>query len=173
MKVSGCELCERVGGTLLLQGDKWRLVAVDDVLHPFFLRVIWQDHVREMTELASPDRDQFMQAVYQAESLLRATLQPTKINLASLGNLVPHLHWHIIARFDDDPHFPKPIWSQPNAQLSAAAPAMASAQGIMTLETIAARYAVDRELAAELTNDQGNRFAVFCAVIKAALKDSA
>jgi diadenosine tetraphosphate (Ap4A) HIT family hydrolase len=177
MKTSGCELCESAGGALLLQGDKWRLVAVDDALHPFFLRVIWQDHVQEMTDLATSDRDHFMRAVYQAEALLRTTLQPAKINLASLGNMTPHLHWHVIARFEDDPHFPKPIWAKANAspglQPSVTTPAMPSAQGIMTLETLAARYAVDRDHAANLTTDQGNRFAVFCAVMKAALKDSA
>jgi len=49
-------------------------------------------------------------------------MQPTKINLASLGNQVPHLHWHIIPRYEDDPFFPESIWSQrkrgeKNAQL--------------------------------------------------------
>jgi diadenosine tetraphosphate (Ap4A) HIT family hydrolase len=39
-------------------------------------------------------------------------LQPDKINLASLGNVVPHLHWHVIPRFADDPHFPNPVWGQ-------------------------------------------------------------
>ena len=44
------------------------------------------------------------------ERVLREQLRPTKINLASLGNMVPHLHWHVIARFDWDSHFPQPIW---------------------------------------------------------------
>jgi len=43
--------------------------------------------------------------------VLRDTLQPDKINLASLGNQVPHLHWHVIPRFADDAHFPDPIWA--------------------------------------------------------------
>jgi diadenosine tetraphosphate (Ap4A) HIT family hydrolase len=42
--------------------------------------------------------------------VLRDALAPTKINLAALGNMVPHLHWHVIARFDWDSHFPQPIW---------------------------------------------------------------
>ncbi len=44
------------------------------------------------------------------EQALRATLAPTKINLASFGNMVAHLHWHVIARFDWDSHFPQPVW---------------------------------------------------------------
>jgi diadenosine tetraphosphate (Ap4A) HIT family hydrolase len=43
---------------------------------------------------------------------LRAHLQPTKINLAALGNVVAHLHWHVIARFDWDTHFPAPVWAE-------------------------------------------------------------
>mgnify|MGYP001255383700 FL=1 len=51
-----------------------------------------------------------MQTVAKVETVLRTSLQPTKINLASLGNVVPHLHWHVIARFDWDSHFPQPVW---------------------------------------------------------------
>ena len=51
-----------------------------------------------------------MGVVAQVEQALRQHLQRTKINLAALGNLVPHLHWHVIARFDWDSHFPAPVW---------------------------------------------------------------
>jgi len=44
---------------------------------------------------------------------LRALLQPDKVNLAALGNQVPHLHWHVIPRFADDTHFPDPVWATP------------------------------------------------------------
>ena len=52
-----------------------------------------------------------MDAVAAVEQVLRAELRPCKINLAALGNLVPHLHWHVVARFDWDSHYPAPIWS--------------------------------------------------------------
>jgi diadenosine tetraphosphate (Ap4A) HIT family hydrolase len=42
--------------------------------------------------------------------VLIAQLQPAKVNLAALGNVVPHLHWHVVARFAWDSHFPQPIW---------------------------------------------------------------
>jgi diadenosine tetraphosphate (Ap4A) HIT family hydrolase len=54
-----------------------------------------------------------MNAVLATERALRKALQPDKINLASLGNLVPHLHWHVIPRWRDDSHFPAPIWAAP------------------------------------------------------------
>ena len=44
------------------------------------------------------------------ERVLRDKLAPTKVNLAALGNMVPHLHWHVIARFDWDSHFPQSVW---------------------------------------------------------------
>ena len=87
-----------------------RIVLVDDAEHPGFLRVVCNAHVREMSDLASDDAALLLAAVLDAERALRQVLAPDKINLASLGNVVPHLHWHVIARFADDAHFPQPIW---------------------------------------------------------------
>lgn len=92
---------------------------VTDENYPGFCRVILQDHVREMTDLAPQRRARLMQAVFATERALRDTLRPTKVNLASLGNMTPHLHWHVIPRFADDAHFPEAIWARP---LRAAAP---------------------------------------------------
>jgi len=87
-----------------------RIVLTDEIDHPGFLRVIARSHVREMTDLRPSERDQIMRAVFAAESALREVLAPDKINLASLGNVIPHIHWHIVPRFRDDPHFPNPVW---------------------------------------------------------------
>ena len=55
-----------------------------------------------------------MEMVYQVEAAMRQVFRPAKINLASLGNVVPHLHWHVIARFENDADFcPAPIWAAP------------------------------------------------------------
>ena len=53
-----------------------------------------------------------MDAVALVERVLREQLAPTKINLAALGNMVAHLHWHVIARYDWDSHFPGSVWAQ-------------------------------------------------------------
>jgi diadenosine tetraphosphate (Ap4A) HIT family hydrolase len=84
---------------------------VDDPEYAGFCRVIWQQHVKEMTDLSEPDRAHFMAVVFSVEQHLRELMHPEKINLASLGNQVPHLHWHVIPRFTDDAHFPDPIWA--------------------------------------------------------------
>jgi diadenosine tetraphosphate (Ap4A) HIT family hydrolase len=53
-----------------------------------------------------------MDVLWQVEQVLREVMQPEKINLASFGNVVPHLHWHVIPRYTDDVHFPQPVWGQ-------------------------------------------------------------
>jgi diadenosine tetraphosphate (Ap4A) HIT family hydrolase len=108
----GCELCDQDGGLLLWRSEKLRVIRVADANFPGFYRVIWNAHVAEWTDLVPADRSHLMQTVAKVETLMRHALQPTKINLASLGNVVPHLHWHVIARFADDSHFPNPIWGQ-------------------------------------------------------------
>lgn len=88
-----------------------RVGGAEGIDYPGFCRVIWRAHVREMSDLAGAQRRHLMALVFATESALRLLYAPDKINLASLGNLVPHLHWHVIPRFVDDPHFPRPIWS--------------------------------------------------------------
>jgi len=75
-----------------------------------------------MSDLGGADRRHMMALVFATESALRRLYAPEKINLASLGNLVPHLHWHVIPRFIDDPHFPAPIWSGAKLQRIPAMP---------------------------------------------------
>jgi diadenosine tetraphosphate (Ap4A) HIT family hydrolase len=111
-----CELCREDGGEVVYRNDKLRVLLVDDANYPGFCRVVWNAHVSEMTDLEPADRSVLMRTVCQVESALREVLQPEKINLASLGNMVPHLHWHLIPRFRDDAHFPNPIWASATRQ---------------------------------------------------------
>ena len=107
-----CPICLAADEEVLLQTEKLRVIAVHDEPNaPAFCRVIWQAHVAEMTDLAADERAEIMNAVYRVEAAMRQVFRPAKINLASLGNVVPHLHWHVIARFDNDANFPAPIWA--------------------------------------------------------------
>lgn len=105
-----CELCEVDGGELVWRDPQCRVVLVAEAGYPGFCRVIWNAHVKEMTDLGMVERIHLMNVVYAVESTLRESMRPDKVNLASLGNITPHLHWHVIPRFRDDPHFPNPIW---------------------------------------------------------------
>ncbi|AXE30232.1 HIT family protein [Chromobacterium phragmitis] len=114
-----CELCRQPAGDLLYQDDKLWMVLVDEPGYPGFCRVVWKSHVKEMTDLSAADRQHLMDWVWRAEAAIRQTMRPAKINLASLGNVVPHLHWHVIPRFEDDAHFPSPIWAAPRREAPA------------------------------------------------------
>ncbi len=106
-----CPLCDTPGGDLLWQDDFCRIVRVTDTPdYPGFCRVILNRHVAEMTDLAPAERSRLMMTVMKVEQALRDLMRPDKINLAALGNVVPHVHWHVIPRFVDDPHFPNPVW---------------------------------------------------------------
>lgn len=120
-----CELCHHDGGHLVIRREKLRVIRADDADHPAFYRVIWNDHVAEWTDLAPADRSHIMQAVAKVETVLRQRLSPTKVNLASLGNMVPHLHWHIIARFDWDARWPNPVWAPKSRELAEASSRLA------------------------------------------------
>lgn len=107
-----CELCAQTGGQLVWEDELLRVVLVDDADYPGFCRVILQRHVAEMSELDAAERGRIMDAVFSVERVLRTVLRPDKINLASLGNMTPHVHWHVIPRYVHDAHFPNPIWGQ-------------------------------------------------------------
>lgn len=107
-----CELCSQPGGEEIYRCETYRIVLVDDVNYPGFCRVIWHAHVAEMSDLDWPERGVLMNAVWQVEQAVREIMAPDKVNLASLGNVVPHMHWHVIPRYRDDAHFPSPIWAE-------------------------------------------------------------
>jgi diadenosine tetraphosphate (Ap4A) HIT family hydrolase len=131
-----CELCAGDGGAVLWRDALLRVVAVADPDYPGFLRLVCNAHVREWTDLAPAQRARFGQALALAESAVREVLAPDKINLASLGNQTPHLHWHVIPRWADDAHFPQPIWGRRQREPDAA--------------RLAARHAAARSLPARL-----------------------
>lgn len=110
--MSGCPLCAGAGETLLWRGERCRVILADEPGYPGFCRVVWGEHVAEMTDLPPSDRQHLMDVVFAVEGALREVLAPRKVNLASLGNQVPHLHWHVIPRFADDPHYPGAVWGQ-------------------------------------------------------------
>jgi diadenosine tetraphosphate (Ap4A) HIT family hydrolase len=109
-----CDLCTllEAPGSALIWGDRQlSVVAVDEAEYPGFTRVVWNAHVKEMTDLSPAERGRVMDVVWAVESAQRAVMAPGKINLASFGNMTPHVHWHVIPRYADDAHFPNPTWA--------------------------------------------------------------
>ena len=139
-----CVLCAQDGGALIWRGEKLRLIRAVEEGFPAFYRVIWNAHAAELSDLSDDDRNLCMRAVAAVERVLRDTLAPTKINLAALGNMVPHLHWHVIARFDWDSHFPASVWANAqrprNADKEAAVAAQLSLLDAQLAERLSAQF---------------------------------
>src|SRR3569832_2303809 len=108
--MEGCPHCAALNEDRLWEGEKFRIVLVHEAGFPGWCRVIWNTHVAELADLSVGDRRAFLDAVMTVETLLRNLLEPRKVNLASLGTGMPHLHFHIIPRFEDDPAFPATVW---------------------------------------------------------------
>ena len=131
MKLTGCPLClddGGDGGLLVFKNDRLRVIQAVEPGFPAFYRVVWNSHAAEFSDLSLEERKICMNAVTTVETTLRSELKPTKINLAALGNAVPHLHWHVVARFDWDSHFPGSVWAAPLRQPDAQKLMQVSAQ---------------------------------------------
>ncbi len=105
-----CPLCSASDESVVWSDGSCRVIRVEDADYPGYCRVIWNAHVVEMTDLEARQRDRLLAVVLATETALRRLMEPDKINLASFGNVVAHLHWHVIPRFRDDRHFPEPVW---------------------------------------------------------------
>ena len=112
-RTTDCVLCNEAGGLPVWQGERLRVIRAQEEGFPAFYRVIWTAHAAELSDLSEAERNECMAVVAAVERVVRAQLAPTKINLAALGNMVPHLHWHVIARYDWDSHFPASVWASP------------------------------------------------------------
>jgi diadenosine tetraphosphate (Ap4A) HIT family hydrolase len=127
-----CDLCNLLAapGAALVWGDhQLSVVAVDEAEYPGFTRVVWNGHVKEMTDLPAADRVRIMDVVWAVESAQREVMAPEKVNLASFGNMTPHVHWHVIPRYRDDAHFPNPTWAV--AQRASSAEVLAGRRALL------------------------------------------
>lgn len=113
-----CVLCHSKNENIVWKNNKFRVIQVDDPNFPGYFRIIWNSHVAEMSDLSDEDRALLQKALLAVEKVIRSQMQPDKINWAQFGNMVPHLHWHVIARYRDDSHFPESIWGSKQREMS-------------------------------------------------------
>ena len=113
--MTNCTLCKEdlkpEEGELIWRGDNCRVILMNDPDLPGFCRVIWNYHIAEMSDLTYSEREHLMTLVFAVEEAIRHVMHPDKVNLAALGNMVPHIHWHVIPRYKNDPFFPGSAWS--------------------------------------------------------------
>jgi diadenosine tetraphosphate (Ap4A) HIT family hydrolase len=133
-----CVFCREDGGELLWADDALRVVLADEPDFPGFCRVIWNAHVAEMSDLSDNERAKLMAAVNGVERAIRRVVVPAKVNLASLGNQVPHVHWHVIPRHSNDSRFPLPIWAPRQRTVSEAMLSQRRAKATLLREAVRA-----------------------------------
>ena len=134
-----CVFCREDGGELLWADDALRVVLADEPDFPGFCRVIWNAHVAEMSDLSDNERAKLMTAVNGVERAIRRVVAPAKVNLASLGNQVPHVHWHVIPRHSNDSRFPLPIWAPRQRTVSEAMLSQRRAKATLLREAVRAK----------------------------------
>ena len=105
-----CPLCSSLNENIIYQDNFLRVILVDDI--PGYIRVITQKHIKEFSELSDEEAINLMLTVKKIEKVLIDELNPEKVNIASLGNMVPHLHIHIIPRFKNDPWWPGAVFCE-------------------------------------------------------------
>jgi diadenosine tetraphosphate (Ap4A) HIT family hydrolase len=104
--------CSNNNEQVIFTNDLFRVIYVADKFYLGYIRLILNQHIVEMSDLDEHTAHRVFSAILVIERVMRNILNPDKINLASMGNIVPHLHWHIIARYKTDRHFPNPIWGE-------------------------------------------------------------
>ncbi len=90
-----------------------RLLLMNDQNFPWLIMVPRRADIQEIIDLPAEDRSLLMEEICLVSEHLRMFFKPDKINVASLGNMVPQLHIHVIARYRNDPAWPNPVWGTP------------------------------------------------------------
>ena len=83
-----------------------------DQYFPGYTLLFTKDHVTELFHLERDVRSALMEEVSMVAEALFTIYKPTKINYELLGNMVPHIHWHIVPRFSSEQLWPRPIWAE-------------------------------------------------------------
>ena len=94
-----------------------RVMLNRDQFFPGYTFVFTREHVTELFHLSREVRQGVMEEVTAVAAALHDIFRPAKMNYELLGNMVPHMHWHLVPRFAADPLWPRPIWSEPHAEV--------------------------------------------------------
>lgn len=114
-----CPLCERN----LACANKTYPYLIHEFKHSYFVLgehqfykgyclLISKEHHKEMTDLSAPTQIEFFQEMMQVSRIIQEQFAPDKLNTCSLGNIVPHIHWHFFPRYHSDSLFKNPPWLQ-------------------------------------------------------------
>jgi diadenosine tetraphosphate (Ap4A) HIT family hydrolase len=87
-----------------------RVLLMNDRRFPWLILVPMREGMRDLVDMLPGDQGQVTKEINRVSRLLQTKFKPTKLNIAALGNITPQLHIHVIARFENDAAWPKPVW---------------------------------------------------------------
>ncbi|MGH7298943.1 MAG: HIT family protein [Candidatus Rokuibacteriota bacterium] len=112
---TACVMCGkygRGGGDLHVADlDVSRVFLHEDQFFPGYVLLVLRRHATELYELSATERATLMEEVSRVAEALARVFRPVKMNYELLGNLVPHIHWHLVPRLTADPGLRGPIWT--------------------------------------------------------------
>lgn len=118
--LENCTMCRRWeddSDLRILELEHSRLILNRDQFFAGYCLLFTKKHVTELFHLTPSERTGLMEEISMVAEVLHRILRPEKINYELLGNMVPHMHWHLVPRFVDDPLWPRPIWAEPHTEL--------------------------------------------------------
>ncbi len=111
-----CPLCNRVSDNkypyLIHEFENSFLYLGEHQYYKGYCVLVSKGHYKEMTDVPSAIQSVLFQEMMKAHSIIEKVFQPKKMNMCSLGNVVPHVHWHFFPRYEDDADFKNPPWLQ-------------------------------------------------------------
>ena len=115
-----------------------QVLLMNDARFPWIILVPQRENVSEIIDLTPDDQATLFQEMAAASHALRTEFNPDKLNIGSLGNIVPQLHVHVVARFAQDPAWPGPVWGAGQAKTYKESEATARSASIAKALNIAA-----------------------------------
>lgn len=118
--MTGCPMCRRWDDDAdlrIVELEHSYVILNRDQFFPGYTLLFTRQHVTELFHLDRNVRAGLMDEVSRVAEALSAVFRPDKINYELLGNMVPHMHWHLVPRFSSDALWPRPIWAEPHDEL--------------------------------------------------------
>lgn len=101
-----------------------------------WLKIFTNEVKKEFSECTLDEKSEIFRVLDIIEKVMLSYYKPTKINIASFGNMLPHVHWHIMARFKNDSYFPEPMWGSKRRESSLELPSFEEFLKVIKLELI-------------------------------------
>ena len=118
--VEGCPMCRRWeehSDLRITELEHSFVVLNRDQFFPGYTLLFTKQHATELFHLDHAVRAGLMEEVSTVAKALHALFRPDKLNYELLGNMVPHIHWHLVPRFAHDPLWPRPIWAESHEEI--------------------------------------------------------